>query len=143
MSVYYPDNTIYEIGEVLLEDQIEKKDYYFMDKYKAEVYPRERDIPHLHLRKKGEPDICICLYSNEIYVHANHTGTLNSGECKKLYIWMQKRNSKRFIDENGKFMTNWEVATFLWWDNNPNCKFPKPQNVSMPDYRNMVVRKED
>lgn len=143
MSIYYPNNIVYEFGEILLEDQIEKKQYYFMDKYKAEIYSREKDIPHIHLTKKGEPDICICLYSNEIYVHANHTGTLNSGECKKLYKWMKKCNSKGFVDENKKPMTNWEVATFLWWDINPRCNFPKPQNPIMPDYRHMTIRKEE
>lgn len=36
-------------------------------------------------------------------------------------------------------MTNWEVAIFMWWDSNPNCKFPKPINPIMPDYRTMRI----
>lgn len=142
MPVYYPSKLIYEIGEVLLcEDQIEKKEKWILDKYKAEVYSGERDIPHIHFTKRGEHDICVCIYSNKFYVHSTHTGTLSSNKYKELDKWMRKRNNK-FIAED-RVLMNWEVAVILWWRANPNCRFKVSGNPEMSDYIKMGIRKEN
>lgn len=113
MSVFYPYEIVYEIGETLLtEDLVEKKEKYFLDNYKAEVHPNEGNIPHIHFRKRGKPDTCICIYTNEIFVHGKHIGTFDNSECRELDKWLRKKNS-RYYREIGELRTNWEVAATL------------------------------
>lgn len=84
----------------------------------------ERTIPHFHFPVPGNPDVCICLYENKYYIHANHTKTLDSKTLEAIDEAMRKPCKK------DKSITNWESLCLQW----------KEKNGLLPQYENITTQ---
>ena len=96
---------------------------------KIEIYGNEGSIPHFHIFNTNKSfETCICIYSNNYFVHGKYKDTLNEKQVNQLANWLKSPN-----DKNNK-ITNWEAVELAWDFANRECKFPDNKKKGMPDY---------
>lgn len=98
------------------------------------VYEGEGPIPHFHFTDATSKRAgCLKILTNEYFAHGKYKATLNAKERKDLVAFLQKeRKSKRFT----KGTTNFDLICELW--NMNNEQYELPEDVEMPDYRNIM-----
>lgn len=94
----------------------------------VEIFPREGQIPHCHIKFKGNTGTCVKLYEADYFLHGPYKLILNAAQKKDLNDWM--------LSEDDSGNTNWAKVCDAWWLRNPNCLFSKI-TTTPPDYNDL------
>lgn len=100
----------------------------------VEVYEREGNIPHIHIKPREGKQICICLHTAMYFSHKEHKYQQfsNAKQMVEFNEWMSRPNVKYCSDRT---RTNFQVAVELWAE----LKNPVLFDMSVqPDYSNML-----
>lgn len=97
------------------------------------VRPNERGyIPHFHIHLKADGnnfnnDICVRLDEPEYFIHGSHTGTLNTGDCRKTNEFLHES-----YDDD---ITNWRYLAITWNHDHPDARI---SSKSCPNYLELI-----
>ena len=96
------------------------------------ILGNEGTIPHVHLKRTGKIDVCVCLHENKFYKHGKYQDTITKPKEKALFDDFMKKEHKN------SGMTNWEFAVSKWKEAYPKCPLNSTFGKKKPDYRTMT-----